>query len=100
MSKVILTVSYEILSEKREEYLEYMKEIKEYILKKNNCEYSLFEQIGRKNLFSEIYSFNSKEDYDNFDEVEDEQMEVLLDKLNSEFIKDGKVKSTQMIEVL
>jgi hypothetical protein len=100
MSKVILTLSYEVLAEKREKYLEFMKEMKEYILKKNNCEYSLFEQISKKNLFSEIYSFQNKETYDGFDEDEDDQMEILLDKLNSEFIKDRKIKSTRMIEVV
>jgi hypothetical protein len=97
MSKVVLTVSYEINPEKRSEYLEFMKQVKEKAQSVSKCAYSLFELKGRKNWFSEVFTFNSEEEYDNFDE---DSMEELVDKINDEFVKDGKVKSTQMIEIL
>ncbi|HEY9188788.1 MAG TPA: hypothetical protein VIR55_12910 [Ignavibacteria bacterium] len=99
MSKIILTVNYEVIPEKREEFLETMKIMKEKILAMNICSYSLYEQMGRKNKFSEIFIFNSNEDYDKFDEREDE-LEELVDKVNSEFVKEGRINSTQIIEVL
>ncbi len=99
MSKVILTVSYEIYPEKREGFLALMKEIKDKVMAMNICTYSIYEQIGRKNKFSEVYIFNSKEDYDKFDEQE-ETLDSLVDQVNTEFVKEGKVSSTQVIEVL
>jgi hypothetical protein len=99
MAKIILTVAYEIVPEQRSNYLEFMKKVKEYIKSKNSCEYSLFEMMSRKNWFTEIYTFKNTEDYDNFEEVEDEKMEDLLEELNNNYVKDGKVKSSQMIEV-
>jgi len=99
MSKVILTVSYEIYAEKREGFLSLMKEIKEKVMSMNICTYSVYEQMGRKNKFSEVYIFNSAEDYDKFDEQE-ETLDSLVDKVNTEFVKEGKVSSTQVIEVL
>jgi hypothetical protein len=99
MSKVILTVSYEIYPEKREGFLSLMKTIKEKVSSKNICTYSIYEQIGRKNKFSEVYIFNTKEDYDKFDD-QDEAFDELVDQVNAEFVKEGKVSSTQIIEVI
>lgn len=99
MSKVILTVSYEIYPEKRDGFLSLMKEIKEKVMSMGLCTYSVYEQIGRKNKFSEVYIFNTKEDYDKFDELE-ETLDALVDKVNTEYVKEGKVSSTQVIEVI
>jgi hypothetical protein len=99
MSKVILTVSYEIYPEKREGFLSLMKTIKEKISSKNICNYSIYEQLGRKNKFSEVYIFNTKEDYDKFDD-QDEAIDELVNQINAEYVKDGKVSSTQIIEVI
>ena len=99
MSKAILTVSYEIHPEKREEYISLMNKLKDVITSKNNCSYSIYETIGRKNKFSEVYIFNSKEDYDNFDDQQ-EDIEEIVNKINDEFVKEGKISSTQMMEAL
>jgi quinol monooxygenase YgiN len=99
MSKVILTVGYEIHHEKRDDYISLMNKLKEVITSKNNCSYSIYETIGRKNKFSEVYIFNSKEDYDNFDDQQ-EAIEEIVNQINNEFVKEGKISSTQMLEVL
>jgi hypothetical protein len=99
MSKVILTVSYEIHPEKRDDYISLMNTLKERIALINSCSYSIYETIGRKNKFSEVYIFNSKEDYDNFDDQQ-ETIEEIVSKINDEFVKEGKISSTQMMEVL
>ena len=99
MSKVILTVSYEIHPEKKDDYISLMNKLKEIITANNNCSYSIYETIGRKNKFSEVYIFNSKEDYDNFDDQQ-EAIEEIVNQINSEFVKEGKISSTQMMEVL
>jgi len=99
MSKVILTVSYEIQPEKRDDYISLMSKLKEIITTNNNCSYSIYETIGRKNKFSEVYIFNSKEDYDNFDDQQ-EAIDEIVNQINNEFVKEGKISSTQMMEVL
>ena len=59
MSKVLLSIRYEIETSKRDEYLSVIKELKN-ILKSDGLEsYSVYEIKGKPNHFEEIYIYNS-----------------------------------------
>jgi len=80
MAKVIFSIQYEVQANKRDEFVNSIKELKS-ILKAEGLEsYSLFE--GKtKNLFQEVYQFSSKESFDNFDDSENERIDILISKI-------------------
>jgi hypothetical protein len=97
MAKVIFTISYEVNAQKRDEFLALSQAMKAHVAKTNGKEYSIFEQKGKKNSFSEVFVFNSLDDYNQLDD-QDEQMNELVQKLEG-LLVDGKMKYTTLIEV-
>ncbi len=97
MGKVIFTISYDIKPEKRDEYLSLVREMKKYFNTINKRDYSIFEQKGRKNGFSEIFIFNNIDEFNQLDD-DDERMTELVRKLDS-LLVDGKMKYTTLIEI-
>ncbi len=83
MSKVLFTVQYEVLSDKRSEYITAIKELKSLISAEGLESYSVFEVKGKANTFEEVYVFASQEVYENFDDAEDERINVLISKIES-----------------
>ena len=94
MGKVIFTISYEVKPEKREEYLALSQEMKTYWAGKN---YSIYEQKGKKNLFSEVFVFGSMEEYDQLED-QDEKMSEMVQRLGA-FLANGKMKYTTLLEL-
>jgi len=97
MPKVIFTISYDVNPEKRDEFLSLSQDMKAHVMKTNGKEYSIFEQKGKRNSFSEIFVFNSLEEYNQLDD-QDEQMSELVQKLEG-LLVDGKMKYTTLIEI-
>jgi len=98
MGKVIFTISYDIVPEKRAEYLPLSQKMKEHILQKAGVgEYSIFENRRKQNSFSEVFIFNSIADYDGLED-EDDTMQGLMSQLES-MLTDGKMKYSTLVEV-
>ena len=66
MSKTIFYVSYQIDPEKREDFIESIKEYKNLIGTEGLLSYSLFEEKGGNNRFREVFEFESEEAFENF----------------------------------
>jgi len=98
MGKVIFTIKYNILPEKRKEYLDVVRELKNVVKAEGLENYSVFEQKNKSNSFEEIYIFNSKESYENFDDNQDERVDLLMTKL-SDMIKEQSTQYTTLVEV-
>jgi L-rhamnose mutarotase len=82
MAKVIFSIQYEINSNKKEEYLGVVKELKN-LLKADGLEnYSVYEVKGKSNNYQEIYTFSSAEAFDQFDDNQNERLNILINKLN------------------
>ena len=94
MGKVVFTISYDIIPEKRDEYLALTQEMKTHLGGKN---YTVYEQKGKKNSFSEVFLCNSIEEYDQLED-QDEAMSQYVTRLEA-FLADGKMKYTTLIEV-
>jgi hypothetical protein len=72
--------------------------MKEYILGKGGVsDYSIFEVRGKKNSFSEIYTFGSVEDYNSLDD-EDETMRGFITRLEP-MLTGGKMRYSTLIEI-
>ena len=97
MAKVIFTISYDIHPEKREEYLELSKEMKEYLTNSKGREYSVYETKGKKNNFTEIFLFSSMDEYDDLED-HDEKMSDLVARLEP-ILQGGRMKYSTLVEV-
>lgn len=82
MSKVLFTIQYEIVPEKRDEYLRVIKELKN-LLKADGLEsYTVYEVKGKTISFQELYTFTNMEAYEVFDDMNDERINILVDKIS------------------
>jgi hypothetical protein len=98
MSKVILQISYEIKSEKREEYLALATELKNHFAGEQKKNYTIFEQKGKKNFFVEEFICNSVEEYEALEDGTTESGEELVNRLET-LLKDGKARYATLIEI-
>ncbi len=97
MGKVMFTISYEINPGKRDEYLALTARMKQHLAQNNGKTYSIFEQKGKKNSFSEVFIFNSMEEYDQLED-QDEQMGQFIAELE-QLMVNGKMKYTTLVEL-
>lgn len=97
MPKVILQISYDIDSERREEFLSLAREMKKHFADVRKKDYSIFEQKGKKNSFVEQFVCNSMEEYDALEDDLDERSEQLVMKLE-ELLGGKSAKYTTLLE--
>jgi hypothetical protein len=82
MSKVIFSIQYEIQKDRHEEFLKTIKELKN-LLKADGLEnYSVYEVKGKTNHYQEFYTFSSSEAFENFDDNNDERVNLLINKIS------------------
>jgi quinol monooxygenase YgiN len=98
MAKVIFTIQYELKSEKKEEYLSVVRELKTLLQADGLESYAAYEVKGKPNNFQEIYTFNSLEAYEAFDDDQNERINILINKLN-DLTVDNSTKYTTLLEV-
>jgi L-rhamnose mutarotase len=98
MSKVVFSISYEIFPEKRPEYLDVVRELKSIIKFDGLESYSVYEKKSKENSFTEIYTYDSKEAWENADESQNERVDILMTKL-SDLVKEKSTHYTTLFEV-
>jgi len=98
MSKVIFSIRYNIIPDRRNEYLDVVRELKNLVKAEGLESYSVYEQKNKANNFEEVYIFNSPEAFENFDDNQDERIDILMTKL-SDMIKEQSTQYTTLIEV-
>lgn len=98
MPKVMFTISYSIIPEKREEYLTLMKEMREHFVEQKGKKYDVYEQKGKKNSFIEVFLCDTMEEYDSLEDDQDEKTEVFVQRLE-EFLQNGKMKYTTLVGI-
>jgi len=98
MSKVLFSIQYEVTADKRDEYLKVIRELKT-LLKADGLEsYSVYEVKGKLNNFHELYTFVSLEAYEAFDDLNDERINILIDKING-FTVDKPTKYNTLLQL-
>ncbi len=98
MAKIILTMQYEVLEEKRSEYFSVIQELKTHHSTNHFVEYSVYEIKGKRNNFTEMFLAHSEESYKKFEESEDEAADTLAEKLTS--CINGKIKYATYTETV
>ncbi len=99
MPRIIMTVNYEVDPAQREAYLALTRRIKDHYTADLKSNYSVFEQKGKPNQFTELFICQSQEEYDALEENQTEKTEALLEELQS-YVKDGTMKYSTLIEAL
>ena len=97
MAKVMFTISYEVAPERRDDFLALTGRMKQHLAQKNGKQYSIYEQKGKKNNFSEVFVFNSMEEYDQLED-QDEQMGQFIQELET-LLVNGKMKYSTLLEL-
>jgi hypothetical protein len=97
MGKVIFTISYDINPDKRNDYLALSQEMRKHFAATNGREYAIYEQKGKRNSFSEVFIFESMEEYDKMED-QDDTMSAMVQRLESLLIH-GKMKYTTLVEL-
>lgn len=98
MGKVIFSIKYGIIPEKRNEYLDVIRELKNLVKAEGLESYSVFEEKNKQNNFQEVHVFVSKEAYEDFDDNDDERVDILMSKL-SDMIKQNTTQYATLFEV-
>jgi hypothetical protein len=97
MPRAIFMISYPIKKKNRDEYLETVQVLKNYLTLERGRNYSVFEAKNKPNQFNEIYTCDSMEEYDRIEEEDDKFADQLIDKI-ADFIEGGKVEYRTLIE--
>lgn len=98
MARVIFSIQYEVFPEKREEYLKVVRELKNIVKAEGLEEYSIFEYDKKKNHFEEKYFFTDEKAYEDFDDIQDERVDILTGKL-SDMIKEHSTQYSVVKEI-
>lgn len=98
MGKVVFTINYDILPDKRVEYLDVVRELKSIIKSEGLESYSVYEKKSKENSFKEIYIYESKEAWEDADEAENERVDILMTKL-SDLVKEKTTQYNTLFEV-
>ena len=98
MAKVIFSIQYEINSNKKEEYFGVVRELKNLLKAEGLENYSVYELKGKPNNYQEIYTFSSSEAFDQFDDNQNERLNILINKLNDLTIENS-TKYTTLYEI-
>lgn len=99
MSKVLFTITYEIFPEHREQYFSVIKELKHLISADGLESYEVYEIKNKKNSFKEIYTFIDNEAFEAFDDMDNERVNILMNKLTS-MIKEQTTNYQTLHEIL
>ncbi|GAB4291379.1 MAG: hypothetical protein Kow0098_10580 [Ignavibacteriaceae bacterium] len=98
MAKVIFSIQYEIKENKKAEYYNIIRELKNLLHTDGLESYKVFEVKGKPNHYQEIYEFSSPEAYEEFDDNENERVNILINKL-SDLTTDNSTRYTTLYEL-
>jgi len=85
MDKFIFSVSYEIIPEKRTEYLQLMQQIKQRMNEAADFEYTVYEDALRPNAMTEVYFLKSEKDMEKVRQLQASKTDVLINRID-EFV--------------
>jgi hypothetical protein len=91
MAKILFEVNYNIYPGKRESYLKSINELKSYIKEVTQKDYFIYEDSKKKNNFSEIIFFESNEDFDNFEDMQDDKIKEMMNNIINTYVMEKKV---------
>jgi len=100
MTKIIFSVSYEIVSERRNDYLKLMKKVKKQIRKSTNQSYSVFEDGSHPNLMTEVYFLEKSSDVEEIKKLQKKKTDSLLSQIDQFVLNQALVSIRTFNEVI
>ena len=100
MSKIIFSVSYEIIPEKRKEYLALMKQLQRRINSKTNQNYNVYEDADRPNLMTEVYYLDSEKDVEEVKRLQKNKTDSLFEKTDQYILNLERVSCRTFNEII
>jgi hypothetical protein len=85
--------------EKRDDYLESIEELKSLIKENTSSDYLVLENRKISNNFSELYIFDSEEEFDNMEDNQDERTNELIEKIFNLFVVNQKLNYSTKDEI-
>ena len=98
MPKVMFTISYDVIPEKRGEYLALAAEMYDHLVQQKGKKYTVYEEKNKRNSFVEVFLCDSMEEFDALEDDQDERTELLVQRLEP-FLKNGKMKYSTLVEI-
>ena len=98
MAKVIFSVQYEIIPAKRDDYLSVIRELKNLLKAEGLESYKVYEVKNKANHFQELFTFTSFEAYEQFEDDQNERINILINKI-SDFTNGRSAKYTLLNEL-
>ncbi|MDA0986377.1 MAG: hypothetical protein O3A55_02025 [Bacteroidetes bacterium] len=77
MAKVIMIVQYEVNEAKLEKHQLLIEQMKNNFVNNPNVTYSFYKQKGKANSFIEMYVANTEEDFENFENNENYETDLI-----------------------
>lgn len=99
MAKILFEVNYNIYPGKRESYLKSIIELKSYIKEVTQKDYFIYEDYKKKNNFSEMIFFESNEEFDNFEDMQDDKIKEMMNNIINTYVMEKKVNYVTKEEV-
>jgi hypothetical protein len=94
----MFTIAYGIKPELREQYLAFIKEMKDHFAALGTKQYTVYELRGKKNQFAEVFMTETIEEFDALEDNQDEQTQALVARLERFLDPDG-MRYTTLLEV-
>jgi len=100
MGRIIFSISYHINPEKRDEYLELMKQVRNEIKEFSGQEYTVYEDARTPHLMSEVFYLENEKELEKVKEFQKEKSIESLDKIEQFILNRDKVAIRTFKEVL
>jgi hypothetical protein len=98
MSKVIFSIRYNIFPERRQEYLDVVRELKNIVKAEGLESYSVLNRKINPIILRDLWYIQSAEAFENFDENQERTNRFVNDK-TSDMIKNNRTQYTTLTEV-
>jgi len=98
MPRVLFTITYGVKPELREQYLAFIKEMKNHFAALGTKQYTVYEVRGKKDQFAEVFMTETIEEFDALEDNQDEQTQALVARLER-FLDSEGMKYTTLIEL-
>ena len=100
MAKIVFQISYEIIPEKRDEYLPIVTRLQEHLNNNSRKKYMVLEDKNKPNHFTEMYICENEDEYENLENETDDLTFELTNKIFGEFVADKKANYSTLYTIV
>jgi len=99
MSRILFHINYDVIPDKRDDYIAAVKELENHIKEKTDHNYMVVEDKNKKNNFTEVYICRDGAEFEGLEDERDDTIYSLTTKILSEFVVEGKSRYFTYYEI-